>query len=297
MASVLSQLQQPSWRGINFPLIGRDFGFQQDYSRHRFIFVRDELIEALGRQNPTYRYTIPFRENVRSFQNLFIVTYPSFLDACIDDTDGILVDPVHGEQQVKCVALREIMDSQRDDGIDVEVDFVISPDEAEIAQQIQAQTSGIEKAKGVAASLDTDIERINWQQEEPPQAFLSPFDAISSVANQLEVAANKPRALIGDQIARLQKAQESLARLNDVSTAPALLKMRSLEAQLRDLENSVNPATQTGPAIRTFTVTSEIGLAALAGKLGTSLASLLRRNAHIQGQTTVTSGTLVFYQP
>jgi hypothetical protein len=299
MTDILSQLHPLSWRGVGpLPMTSRDFGFQHDQSKHRFIFVRQELIESLGRQNPTYRYTIPFREDIFKgpYENLFTVTYPQFFDACVDDTDAFLVDPVRGERQCKCVAFREVIDVDKRDGIDVEVDFIESPDEASLEDET-VDVASIEGAKGLAGLFDRDIEKIDWQQETPPPTTVNVFDAISGVANQLEVAANKPNALIEDQILRMQNVHASIERLEDPKTAPAAQRARLMELALHDMrKTSPVPVTKRGPVTRTAIVASDMGIIALAGKYGMSVSDFLRLNPQHQGKTTITARSRIFYQ-
>ena len=99
MTDILKSLQRASWREIEFPVMQvRDFGFQHDQAQHRYLFLDAQLIESLGRKNPTYKYIIPFREDIAKgpWANLFTQVYPDFLDACQDSSRGVLVDPAHG---------------------------------------------------------------------------------------------------------------------------------------------------------------------------------------------------------
>lgn len=151
---IIAQLQDASWRGIKFPFTGtRDFGFQQDQAQHRFIFRDQQLIESLGRQNPTFRYTIPFRENVRRppWGNLFTRVYPDFLEACLDRSAGELVDPIHGTIRAKCVSLQESLSVEGKDGVDVVAEFVFSPEQGDTEEQQFAQVPRTLEGLGLSA--------------------------------------------------------------------------------------------------------------------------------------------------
>ena len=131
MTDILARLPKASWRGIVFPCSGREYGFRQEFARHRYVFRDDELIDSIGRENPGYTFQIPAREDLAKgpYANWFTVFYPRFLNACLDRTVGDLMDPVHGRRKCKCASLRETLDVGKRDGVDIMVEFVYAPDE------------------------------------------------------------------------------------------------------------------------------------------------------------------------
>lgn len=301
MTDILKQLQPGSWREIEFPITAREFGFAQEQAQHRFIFRDQKLIESLGRDNPTYRYTIPFREDLAvapwAGRNLFTSVYPDFLDACQDRSRGVLADPVHGSRPCKCVSLREILDVNRRDGLDVEVEFIRAPAEQEFEDNLGTQIRTLQGAIDGARNFDSAAAQISQRDQEklaalrlqPPGATVSPLDAISAVGNQLEVIAGKPTAALGDAAFRIEKSVATIDRLKNPDFAGARRNARRLQASLLDLEDRADP-TGARP-LRRVTNATDRTLSALASALGIPLQELIRLNPHLARTPLVKAGT------
>jgi len=308
MTDILKQLSRASWRGIEFPVSAREFGFSHQQAKHRYIFRDDELIESLGRENPTYRFTIPFREDIARgpWANLFTLVYPKFLDACLDRTRGIMNDPVHGEKRVKCATLREVLDVNRRDGIDVEVEFIVAPTEASVLAGIDstAGLSTIEGARNVKGALDrepkpldpavaAELAELNKPSE---RGRLSPLDFATSVVNQSQAAGNKISAALGDVAFRAQRLSDAVRDSRDPKNQPIRANARRLELAARDLAVSpIGGSKRKQRLIGVHTVAQPIGRIALAAKLGMSLQELMDLNPGIARSITVRTGTQVAY--
>lgn len=306
MTDILRQLRPASWRGISFPVSAREFGFQHEQERHRYIFRDDQLIESLGRENPTYRYTSPFREDIARgpYVNLFTAVYPKFLKACIDRTEGPLEDPIHGPVQVKCASLREILDVGKKDGIDVEIEFIVSPDEIPKPEDIASRLSTLEGAKGLGGLLDRQATELD---EETKKAIadlnkgsgfgrLDPLSFATSALNQIEVAGNKVDAAFGDVAFRMERLDESLARVKNPRTQPMRQNARRLALAARDLQKTaLGDNTARSKRVAIYQVVSPIGKIALAGKLGMNVRDFLRMNPSIASAPIVQPGTQVAY--
>ncbi len=297
MTDVLKQLRVASFRGIIFPIVARTFGFQQAQTEHRFIFKDDQLIEALGRQNPTFRYTIPFREDIFASPwngaNLFTRVYPLFLEACRDRSNGDLRDPIHGQQQVKCSSLQETIDVNRRDGVDVDVDFIFSPNQDAVASSLGSEITTIEGSKALARDFDADVATIDFPPQEPaPQATLDPFTLITSVANQLETNGNKIQAALSDVGFRAERAIDSIDRLKDPKLSPTRQTGRRLIAAQRRAQETFGAA---GPrrVLRVHTVQGNIGVIALAGNLGNKPQEFLAINPGLARSPQVKKGKQV----
>lgn len=222
MTDILKQLGRASWREIEFPVAGRDYGFRHEQARHKYIFRDNALIESLGRENPTYSYTIPFREDIARgpYRSLFVDVYPQFLEACLDRDQGVLEDPVHGAVPAKCVSLREVVDVNRRDGVDVEVEFVFAPSDF-TATDLGAQIQTLEGARASAGAFDDTAERVDWEQEPPPEPVLDPFDVVSSIGNRAEASVGKVIAKLDDAAFRARKARDTIDRLKRPPVGPA----------------------------------------------------------------------------
>jgi hypothetical protein len=292
MTDVLKQLQRASWREIEFPVMHvRDFGFQHDQAQHRYLFLDAQLIESLGRKNPTYKYVIPFREDIAKgpWKNLFTTVYPDFLDACLDRSRGVLVDPAHGALPAKCVSLRETLDVSRRDGVDVEAEFIRAPREGDIVEDLGAQIRTLEGAQASAGALDREIAKIPFTQQAPPKPTINPLDAVSAVTNQAEVAVNKVTAAFADAAFRVEKASASLDALRDPGMQPAIQQAARLRAALLAFEDRTDP-TGTRP-LRKLSTTTDTTVSALARKLGMSVAELVRLNPVLARSPLVRAGT------
>lgn len=290
MTDILIQLQRASWRGIEFPVASRDYGFQQEQSETKFIFRDLALIESLGKKNPTWRYTIPFREDIARgpWVNMFVSVYPRFLAACEDRTRGELIDPVHGFKPVKCVSLRETLTPARRDGIDVEVEFIEAPPEKpETAVRVPKTLQG---ATGMAGAFDKALAKVNRQfQKPPPEPKNSVLDAISSVTDQISVGVGKVTATFADAAFRVEKSVTSLENLKSASVAPTLLQAKRLEAAILDLESKNDP-TGTKP-LGHLTTTVDYTVAALSMRLGMQIQELIRLNPFLARTPLVKAGT------
>jgi len=306
MTDILAQLHDASWRGITFPVSDRDFGFQQSHEEHRFIFRDEQLIESLGSQNPTYRYTIPFREDIARgpWKNLFTAVYPDFLSACLDRTNGLLDDPFHGPVQCKVVSLAEHADVDRRDGIDVDVEWITSPDEDFDRQDLGALIGTLQGAQHIqdylsqqASELDDETKkRIADFNKGSENGKVNPLDAATGAINQVEVAGNKIEASFGDVALRAEKLDESLRRLGQPRMQPTRMAARRLQLATIDLGRAVTGRPEArGRRISVYQVQTSIGRLALAGKLKNSVQDLVKLNPTIARGNDVSAGTPVAY--
>lgn len=291
MTDIVGRFTIASWRGLGFPCAGRDYGFRQEFARHRYVFRDEELIESIGRENPTYSYTIPAREDLAKgpWNNWFTTAYPAFIAACLDRTVGPLIDPIHGEIEAKCASLRETLNVNRRDGVDVTVDFVYAPEEVGDAEQ-PLSIESVEGAEGMAGFLDEEIEKVDWQQEEPPGATVPFFNAIRGIGDQLEVARSRFEA----NMAQLASQMEALEARLDALKNPDYQSLRRNARRLGLAAYRLNK-TATTPISPTkgIIVTVEVGLIALAASHNMTPAELTTLNPSLKRKNTVKRGELV----
>lgn len=278
MTDILKQLQRPSWRELEFPISGREYGFAQEQAKHRYIFRDNQLIESLGRENPTYRYTIPFREDITvgGWEHLFIGVYPDFLAACQDRSRGVLTDPLHGSLPGKCVSLRELLDVNKRDGIDVEAEFIHAPTETDFSSNLGTVIRTLQGYASYARRFDNELAAIPWRQELPPEPVMNPLDAISAVGGQLLLVQGKVDGALADSAFRLEKSVQTLDRLQNPNFASTRTQARRLQGAAIDLEQRTD-ITGARPLARIQTA-EDITVAALARKVGLSLEQLLSLN-------------------
>jgi len=291
MTDILARLTIASWRGLGFPCAGRQYGFRQEFARHRYVFRDDELIDSLGRENPTYSFTIPAREDLAKgpWTNWFTTAYPDFLRACLDRSVGTLVDPVHGELQAKCASLSETLDVNRRDGVDVQVEFVYAPEEAAEAPAVLAIES-LEGAQGMAGFFDRESTKVDYKQEEPPEPTLPLFDAIRGIGDQLEVAKSRVIA----NMARLSSQMEQLDKRVDSLKNPDNQPLRRNARRLAVAAYRLNETATTPPNPTKIVINQmEIGIIALAAFHKMSVGALINLNPALKRKSTVKRGEYV----
>jgi hypothetical protein len=300
--TILSQLRNASWRGVEFPFTGsRDFSFQQEQAQHRFIFRDQQLIESLGRQNPTFRYTIPFRENIRRppWRNLFTVVYPQFLEACIDRTAGVLIDPVHGETRAKCVSLSESLSTGATDGVEVVAEFVFAPESpddsttqfANIAKPLEgAAASAVEFGAAVGALSDAERAKVASLNQPSSRADVSVLNAARAAVGFVQRTKTQTRAQLQEASAQMEVTRKEIEEAKD----PELEPLRRDAS--RNALASKRLAQSAGEPVIPFTTIrplEEIGRMAFAVKHGVSIDRLLEFNPFLADLILIPAGTRV----
>jgi prophage DNA circulation protein len=290
-SDVLSQLMIASWRGLGFPCAGREYGFRHEQAKHRYVFVDDELIESLGRENPSYSYTIPGHNGIAKgpWDNWFSNAYGDFLNACLDRTVGPLVDPLHGEVDAKCVSLRETLSVNRRDGVDVVAEFIYAPQDVSVTAQPVAITS-TDGAEGMAGALDREIEKIDWKQELPPEPTLDIFDAVRGIGDQIDLAKNRFSAQMANLAGKMERLSDRVESLKDPDTEPVRRNARKLAlAAYRLHEQATTPPNPT----KIIVLTRDIGIIALAALYKMSVSDLQKLNPTLGRGPVVRTGTAI----
>lgn len=295
MTDPLDRLQQLSFNGIILPCTSREFGFSHDQISHRYIYRNEQIIESLGRQNPTYSYEIPFRDgiNIKNYSNLFSKSYPLFLKECQKDVRGVLIDPIHGKVYVKCTSLSENLQAGLRDGVDVRVSFVKSPNENELANDEPALIS----INGVSEEIRKFDAEITAATIEVPEGFvhsgLDPFGAISSVLDQVDAIGNKVLATFDNTLDRIKRLEYSIEKAKDPKFNQVRARARALKAQIYKIPD-VLEITGNRP-IDNYKVEAAMDLVSLSGKLNNTTQELTRLNGQIARNPMVAVGTIVRY--
>jgi hypothetical protein len=309
VSETFAKLPDASWRGVAFPFVGtRDFGFGQEQQGHRYIFRDQQLIESIGRTNPTYRYTIPFREFVRrGWSGLFVDVYPKFLEACLDRSAGVLVDPVHGQTRAKCVSFAETLEVTKSDGVDVVAEFVYSPESdddkptsfANIAQTLDraavaavnfgAAAGTPSRAEGVRLAALSEDERREEQSYNAPakRATVNILQAARAFADSASGARDRTRAQLQDATLQLEQTREAIDNASDPQAAAVRKDASRLELASRRLSETTARSSRPSRVVR---VTADTGRMALAVLHGISIDDLLAHNPHLAGLPVVPVG-------
>lgn len=291
MTTIAEQLQPASWRGVKFPFTGaRDFGFQQEQANHRFIFRDEQLIESIGRQNPTFRYPIPFRDGVRRppWKNLFTEVYPRFLDACTDRSAGELIDPVHGTFRAKCMSLRETLTTDATDGVEVVAEFVFAPEAgdsdpvqfAQLARTLDGLAdTGVVFGAAVGNISEEQrqlVDSINQQSERPETSVFGVARQASSLVQQTK---NRTRAQLNRVSADMEVTRSEIEKAKDPELEPLRRDASRFSLASRNLAKTAGDPRTPFDTIRT---TAEIGRIAFAVSVGVPLGVLLDLNPSLE---------------
>lgn len=292
-------LPNPTWRGIMFPWTGqRDHGFSHDSEKHRYLFRDQQLIESLGRQNPFFRYKIPFFDTVRPPEEsrpLFREVYPEFYAACLDRSPGELVDPIHGAIQCKLVALQETADIAHLSGVYVTAEFVAAPDEPDDStSNFQNIARSLPRLEQQARQLDSEIRDLTPSQMEYVRAFrqqssrgdLNIISAIRATVSSVSRARDQLYGMLAGAANQLEYVRSDIENALD----PQLEVLRRDAGRLA--LGALDASRQQGNT-RIVTVEQPIGRVAFAAKYGIDLDELIAWNPILSSLITIPKGTQI----
>jgi len=279
------------WRDQQLPCIALSYGFSQEHAEQKFIFRDTPLIQSVGRSSQTFRYTIPFRQNIAiKFTDLWTDAFPQFLEACLDRSADTLIDPIHGSIKAKVTQFSyDIQAAQSRDGVDVQVEFVESPDDT---AQDAAPRITLDAAKGDAGAFDRQIATVDWAQTVPPEPTVDIFNVVSGLSDQVSANINKIGATL-DRIAyQVDKTQDSLEKLGNVKNWSAIQAGKRLK---QSCNNSKKLLGAKGKILRTYITPQQITLPVLAVRLQTTTQDLLNLNPSLARSPSVRANTAITY--
>jgi len=305
----LKKLGPLSWRGIQVPIVSRKVDFSQSVARQKFSYRDNSFIESLGAENFSFGYTIPFREDITRGPydaNLFSVTLPAFIAACRDSSAGELHDPVLGNFRCKCVSFSSSLDTNKRDGVDVEVGFVYAPRINEV-EKLPSQVASTSAIFAQVTDLDGNIDKGDWEQEsvesltgelvrtgvfEPPEPFADLFGQIDGFGRQIERFGNKIDAKLNNVLFKLEKMEETISVLEDPTNWPILKSSRRIRANIESTKERIaNP----GKAVFRMLTKTYQSVGNLASALGMPVDQLLRLNPALSKNPLVPPETTVNY--
>ena len=292
--AILPKLPYPTFRGIEVPVLGRD-------CRHSHVRVKKEAqysggkrIDITGSDCWVYEYVIPFRQGIAvgGFKDLFNKVYPEFLAAYLDKSRGPLLDPIHGEKQVKPGEWREVVDPDLQDGLNVAVTFEedYDPDDED-----EADIVTIDGAKSLAGVLDKEVEVVAMEEHwEPPESTADPLAQIAGLGAQLQRNRDAVTAKLEGTAYRCEQIEERLDDLEDPKrTQEPIRAARNLHvATVRLAKRNKDPVR----VVKKHVVQTAIHASALARQLGMLLEDLLDLNPTLAGHPIVPEGFQVNYK-
>lgn len=310
---VFRDLPRLSWRGIEVPVLSRNVSFDQTIVRHQYAYRDDELLESVGRKNWRFEYAIPFRQDITKgpYKDLFILTYPDFLRACRDRSDGELIDPVLGTFTVRCEKVSTSSDPNRRDGDDVQVSFVHSP-EAEAVDQFGAPLAGLETATQQGWNLNTQLSSI--QDFELKEYGLGVYDGvtedffgslnfldqIAGLGAQATAYANRIDAAIAKYEHQINKVSDALQAVDEQllspGNAPAIRNARRLADSVGRLADTLvdDRYGNRGRTKATTVLLDDMTASAAAAFLGMNPEEFVTLNPKAP-LPLIPAGTVVYY--
>lgn len=290
--NIYENLPKTSFNGIEFPIEKRSFEFNTDTVTHRLIFRDEELIETIGRKNPTFTYDIPFVEGIKFYNNLFTITYPKFLVECKKRERGLLIDPIHGQVYVKCMSISETSDLEMRSGVRVSVSFVKAPNEDELAANTENQVSLGAAADQIRAfGEDPTVVQIE-QQSAGQYAEQDFFSAIAGVFDQIDVAQNKVLANIDSVFDKIDRVDKSIEKAKDPKLNRIQVRAKRLKSTLLRIPSTLELDNRK---IDAYQVQTDIDLISLSGKLKNRVSDLIKLNGLLARDMKASRGTIVRY--
>jgi hypothetical protein len=291
MSDALRLLAPFEWRGQVYPVSARDYGFRHEGSPVSIQYRDGQLYDMTGAQSPTYRYTIPMRQDIAigTYKNLFTEALPILFAAMRDRSTGLLVDPIHGPAKCKPQTYAESLNLGMRDGIDLEVEMVESPDltdEDEVFKPLSA-----EGLTSDAGALDEEIQRVDWQQEPSPEPTVDILDAISGVGAQIDANVGKFNSGLHKYAFQMEKIEAQAKRLeNPDGWQIARSARRNRAAALKLAERTRDPSKRVVRVLVKYGKT----ISGAAAEAGMTVQELIRLNPSLAALGHVPAGTPLY---
>lgn len=286
MSDVLTLLPPFEWRGKKYPVTSRSVSFAHESVQHKLQYRDGEIVEQTGARNPTFSYTIPMREDIARgpYKHLFSEGLPSlFRDMRLRD-QGPLTDPIYGHFTCVPTSFTEDSDPQKRDGVDVRVEFLLSP---EVDEDDQIQPPTLQDMVGEAGALDEEIKRVDWKQEPPPEGTTDILSAINGALFAGQRAQEKVAASLHDVAFRCEKIEGTVDKLTDPKNWP----LRAATRRLRDTALRVAGGDSPGQRRAPVRTRHRMPLSAVAASVGLTVEQLLILNPQLAASPMVPAGT------
>lgn len=292
---VYSKLPEFSWRGKEYPILDSEYSFRHQDAEHKVSFGDVTFVEALGAQNPTFRYTISMRQGISRgpYSNLF-TQVPTLEADCYDRTPGPLVDPIYGNWTVKPVDYRSRANGKDGrDGIDVEVSFIWSPTLDDDVRGVAA--SSIDDLRSEGGMLDAEVAKIARVYDvPPPEPTINALDAPAAVLGQIDRQAERTKAQLGSFANAVEKTERYLRRIITVARDPDAFGAHRTARRLRaSTERSKREVEDLTANIVSITIEQSKTLITTAAELGMTVKQFLSLNPSLASTPLIPSGTVV----
>ncbi len=277
----LRLLPHLEWRGIIYPVSARAMSFRHEQMEHKFQYRGNDFVEPLGPHSRLFRYTFPMRQDIARgpYAGLFNEGLPRLALDMYDRTPGELKDPVYGIFRCVPVSFDETLDVNKRDGVDVQVEFLHSPEFDSFDTPIENVTS-IDGLTSNAGAMDAELTKVDWKQEPSPQGLTDVLSAINGIGRKGLRQVDRFASRIDDLAFRLQKIEETADEANNPDNWQLRDSARNLRYALTKVKNRLteNPLEKT----RRINLTFARSISVIAAENGMTLEKFMSLNPQLK---------------
>jgi hypothetical protein len=287
---IFKQLPIASYDGIQFPISSYSWGFAQSQAQYKFIFKDQQFLQPLGRENKTFRFSIPFYEDITEVvDNLYTEVFPQFLAACEDGEPKILNTPDFGEYRVMCIRFEPSYDPTKRAGVSVDVEFIEAPEFGAIEEE--NKFSGPENINTLAARLDQDLEEAVIPGYTPPAGgFQNPLRLATAVLDQVSLARDQYKAQLDNVVYEIDRLNIAIDNTSDSQNWRVKRQAQELKRAIYETRQGIDIA---GQRIVEETLNSPKNLLLLSAEVGLTLKEFLQLNSSLAMFILVPAGTKI----
>lgn len=294
MVDVLRHLPPAQFGGIQFPVTSRTFRIAQENAPHKIQYANGVFFEQKGSDAPTWSYEVPARDGVAvgPYHQFFTSTLQSLLDAFLLRQPQTLLDPVWGAFRAAPSEWEDVLSSGRGrDGVDLSISFVHKP---LLEEEFQPEQFSVDGLVGEAARIDEEVERINWQQQDPPEPTIDPLSAAAGLIRQVEFEVSQYLDRLERYIAKTEDVLKAAERHEDPAQTYQL--RRRTRRAIHAAQKAKKLVTDPLKPLRNYLVDAITTVDQLAAQLGTDVKDLIEKNPFLaRNGGNVFPGTQVFY--
>jgi len=300
------------FRDVAFPITNLTTEFSHDQVVHERPDKDGAKVEATGRKalqiSATalfYNYIVPGKKE--EWQGpLYPGVYNRFIVAFADRRTGVLVHPLRGEIRVKPVSFKSVLSGETRGGESVEVTWIETSDNQTESNAIYSYSAGVNTGIKAAASLDGALGLMNpdprlqhketegFSFESAMRDIQQAIGNVQRVTDQAYLQANKYISKINAVMYRVTLVMESIERLANVQSWPAIRSAQALMANLRILAKGVSSTFQV---TKVYIVPANSTLGLVAKTLRVDPGDLILLNPRLGSSPVVLKGTRVRYNP
>jgi hypothetical protein len=300
------------FRDVSFPVTNITTEFSHDQVVHERPDKDGAKVEATGRKalqiSATavfYNFIVPGKKE--EWQGpLYPGVYNRFIVAFADRRTGVLVHPLRGEIRVKPVSFKSSLTADTRGGESVEVTWIETSGGQEESNAIYSYSAGINTGIKAAASLDGALGLMNpdprlqnketegFSFEKAMRDVQNAIGSVQRITDQAYLKVNQYLSKINAILYRVTLVMDSIERLGNVQSWPAVRSGQALIANLRLLAKSVE---QQNRVTKAYIVQTDMTLGLVAKTLNNDPGDIIMLNPRYAGSPVIAKGSLIRYYP